>query len=165
MLTKASDLKEIIEKGIKTPKTVFPEIKILAADVRWEIREVAATILSEMSKKRQEAVINEMIFWSKDQDENIRRTSIESLRYVCRNSPDSIRPILEILSKDKALYVKKAVAHILREISKKSPDFVYSLCKVWAGFNNKNTDWIIKDGMKKLNKEKEMELISLLKND
>ncbi len=159
---KDSDLKDIIRKGIENPRNSFPEIKTLAKNDHWEVREIAATILSEMSKKRQEEVIKEMGLWSKDKDENVRRTSVESLRQICRLNPNSVLTILEEVNRDESLYVKKAVAHILREISKKNPDFVYNLCKEWAGFNDKNTDWIIKDGIRKLDKEKQLELISLL---
>ncbi len=162
MITKVSEVKNIVEKGIKNPQDVFPEIKKMAESNDWQIREVATSVLVEIGKKKRVEVIKEMEEWARSLDANIRRTSIESLRYVCRLDPEAVLPILERLKSDNALYVEKAVAHILREISKKNPDFVYNLCQQWTSLKNKNTFWIIKDGIKKLSIDEQKELKSLL---
>jgi 3-methyladenine DNA glycosylase AlkC len=39
---------------------------------------------------------------------------------------------------------------------------VYGFLKKWAKRDNKNTRWIIKDGMKKLSREKQDEIIAVL---
>jgi 3-methyladenine DNA glycosylase AlkC len=38
------------------------------------------------------------------------------------------------------------------------------LCRKWAKLKNKNTNWIIKQGIKKLSEEQQEELKSLLTN-
>lgn len=156
-----NDVEKIIKEGLNDPNKAFPEIKTLASDKNWEKREDAATALVEISKKKADAFLEEMSKWSENKDENIRRTSTESLRYLARTEPISILPILEKVNKDESLYVKKAVAHILREMSKKRSDLVYDLCGKWTEFKNKNTNWIIRDGIKKLTKEQQEKLKSL----
>jgi 3-methyladenine DNA glycosylase AlkC len=49
----------------------------------------------------------------------------------------------------------------LREASKSNYQLVLDLCQKWAGVRNPNTDWIIKDGMKKL-PTKEQEILKSL---
>ena len=48
MVTKVSEVKEIVMKGIKNPKTVFPKIKKMADSGDWQVREVAATSLVDV---------------------------------------------------------------------------------------------------------------------
>ena len=40
-----------------------------------ESREVAATALLEISKKKADGVVREMLRWADDPDENVRRTA------------------------------------------------------------------------------------------
>ena len=61
-----------------------------------------------------------------------------------------IRPVLEILRADPDLYVRKSVANVLRNASKRHPAFVLNLCRRWARVGHPQTDWIIKDGLRKL---------------
>lgn len=150
MITKVDQVKHLIQKGIQDPNLVFNDIKEMAKNLDWKIREVAATTLVEISKKKQNEVITEMQKWAKDDNENIRRTASEGLRGIARTNPISILPVIEQLKTDENLYVKKSVANILRNAARYDPDFVFKLCKKWMENKNKNTYWIIKDGMKKL---------------
>ena len=149
MLTKVSQVKDIVQKGIENPKSVFDTLKKMAADLDWKTREVAATALLKISKKKPDEVITELKVWAKSKDENIRRCASESLRGVARNNPKSVLPVIEQLKTDGCLYVKKSVANILRNAGRYDPDFVFGLCKEWLKVNDRNTKWIIKDGMKK----------------
>ncbi|MFH1275570.1 MAG: DNA alkylation repair protein, partial [Candidatus Woesearchaeota archaeon] len=85
-----------------------------------------------------------------DKDPNVRRTSSEGLRDVARKAPKKVLPIIEKLKKDDNLYVKKSVANVLRNASRYDPDFVLDLCKKWLKVGDSNTNWIIKDGLRKL---------------
>ncbi len=127
------------------------------------MREVAATCLVEIGKKRTDEVLQEMLLWADDSDPNVRRTSSEGLRDVARRNPDKVLPVIEKLKADGNLYVKKSVANVLRNASKYNPHFIFELCKKWALLDNPNTDWIIKDGIKKLPPEQQKEIMSLLK--
>ncbi|MBA7481214.1 hypothetical protein ES705_15041 [subsurface metagenome] len=108
MVTKVSEVKDIVKKGESNPKTVFSRIKKMAESDDWKMREVAATALVEISKKKPNEVIQEMIHWADDRDPNVRRTSSEGLRGVARKSPEKVLPVIERLKTDYNLYVKKS---------------------------------------------------------
>jgi len=157
-----NDVRDIIERGIRSLYDALPEIRKLASSEDWRKREDAATALVEISKKREDEVVSEMTIWSDEKDPNIRRASSEGLRGVARRNPEKILPVIEKLKTDDSLYVRKSVAALLRAISKKNPEFVVDLCRKWAKLKNKNTNWIIRQGIKKLSKEQQEELLSLL---
>jgi len=156
------DVRDIIEKGIRSLNAVLPEIRKLASSDNWRKREDAATALVEISKKKEDEVVNEMILWAEDEDPNVRRTASEGLRGVARRNPEKILPVIEKLKTDDSLYVKKSVVALLRAISKKNPKFVIDLFRKWVRLKNKNTNWIIKQGIKKLSEDQQEELTSLL---
>lgn len=156
------DVRDIIEKGIHSLHDVLPEIRALALHEDWKKREDAATALAEISKKKEDKVVNEMMLWAEDKDPNIRRAASEGLRGVVRRNPEKILPAIEKLKTDDSLYVRKSVVALLRAISKKNPKFVIDLCRKWVRLKKKNTNWIIKQGIKKLSEEQQEELISLL---
>ena len=156
------DVRDTIEKGIYSLHDALPEIRKLATHDDWKKREDAATALVEISKKREDEVVSEMVLWAEDKDPNIRRAASESLRSVARRNPEKILQVIEKLKTDDSLYVRKSVAALLRAISKKNPKFVVDLCIKWARLKNKNTNWIIKQGIKKLPEEQQRDLLSLL---
>ncbi len=164
MVTKVSEVKDLVKKGIAEPKTAFPEIKRMAASDDWKIREVAATTLVEISKKKPNDVIREVTRWSIDKNPNVRRTASEGLRGVARKDPDKVLPVMDELKTDSNLYVKKSVANVLRNASKRSPIFVLSLCKKWLALKNPNTNWIIKDGLRKLKVSHSKEVKAILES-
>lgn len=149
------DVRDIIERGIHSLHDALLEIRRLASHNDWRKREDAATALAEISKKKEDEVVNEMILWAEDKDPNIRRTASEGLRGVARRNPEKILPVIEKLKTDDSLYVRKSVAALLRGISKKNPKFVIGLCRRWARLKNKNTNWIVKQGIKKLSEEQQ----------
>ena len=91
-----------------------------------------------------------MLIWSGAPDLNIRRTASEGLREIARRNPARVLPVLENLKKDSALYVRKSVANVLRNAGRKHPDFVLQTCSMWAAQGNANTNWIVKDALRKL---------------
>jgi 3-methyladenine DNA glycosylase AlkC len=126
------------------------------------VREVAATCLVEIDKKKADEVIQEMMQWADDANPNVRRASSEGLRGIVRRNPDKVLPIIEKLKTDDNLYVKKTVANVLRNASKYDSAFVFDLCRKWAKANNQNTNWIIRDGMKKLPTKEQERLKALM---
>lgn len=78
------DVRDIIERGIHSLHDAFPEIKKFTSSDDWRKREDAATALVEISKKREDEVVSEMIIWSEEKDPNICRASSEGLRGVAR---------------------------------------------------------------------------------
>lgn len=65
------DVREIIEKGIHSLSDAIPDIRKLASHEGWKKREDAATALVEISKKKEDEVINEMIIWAYDKNPDI----------------------------------------------------------------------------------------------
>jgi 3-methyladenine DNA glycosylase AlkC len=162
MVSKVSDVQQIVKSGIAEPRRSFPAIKTLAASQDWQEREVAATALVEISKKKPDEVVAEMLIWSDDLDPNIRRTASEGLRDIARKSPSQVLPVLEKLNADPSLYVRKSVANVLRNVSRRNPDFALQVCRRWAAQGNSNTNWIIKDGLKKLKETQPKEVEGII---
>ena len=157
-----NNVRDIIEKGICSLHDVLLEIRKLASHEDWRKREDAATALVEISKKKEDEVVNEMKIWAENKDTNIRRVASEGLRGVARRNPEKILPVIEKLKTDESIYVRKSIAALLRAISKRNPEFVLDLCRKWSLSKNKNTQWIIKDGMEKLSSGQQEELKCLL---
>ena len=130
----------------------------------WVKREVSATALVEISKKQPDRVIAEMIVWSKDKDPNVRRTASEGLRHVARKTPEAVLPVLESLKTDANLYVQKSVANVLRNAGNYHPDFVLGICSRWADLRNPNTNWIVKDGLRKLKQTRPQEVDQVIES-
>ena len=150
MAMKIADLPHLVPKGRADPNAAFPEIRSLAASASWQEREVAATALVEIGKKQANAVVGELLRWARDPDPNIRRAASEGLRDIARKTPDAVVPVLELLRSDPALYVRKSVANVLRDAGKRHPVFVLDLCRSWAAVGDAHTDWVVKDGLRKL---------------
>lgn len=64
-------MREIIEKGIHSLSDALPEIRKLVSHKDWKKREDAATALVEISKKKEDEVINKMMVWVDDENANI----------------------------------------------------------------------------------------------
>jgi 3-methyladenine DNA glycosylase AlkC len=159
MITKASDVKHIIKEAIYDPQESFPAIMELACSVDWKEREVAATILVEVSKKKPDDIVKEMILWAGHPDPNVRRAASEGLRGVARRNPELVLPVLTKLKDDANTYVKKSVANVMRNAGNYHPEFVFKICEEWAGQASPHTVWIIKDSLRKL-KEKYSERVA-----
>ena len=102
--------------------------------------------------------------WIKSENKWIRRFGVVSLRgYKRIQITDKVFEILDLVMEDKDKDIKKAVSWVLREITKKNPDGVAEFLTRWAEAKpDKNVRWIIKDGMKKLPKEMQTEILTLL---
>jgi len=71
------DVMHIIERGIHSLHDALPEIKKFASSDDWRKRKDATTALVEISKKREDEVVSEMIIWAeltKDPDHETYNT-------------------------------------------------------------------------------------------
>ena len=150
MVTKVSDVRDLVKQAINDPRKSFPSILKLATSEDWKKREVAASVLVEASKKKPGDIVAEMILWAEHANPNVRRTASEGLRDVARKNPGLVLPVIAKLKADPNLYVKKSVANVLRNAGNYHPEFVLSVCTEWARGRDVNTTWIIKDGLRKL---------------
>ena len=99
MVTKLSDVTDIVRRTIDGRRESFPAILKLASSKDWKEREVAATILVEASKKRPSEIIAEMILWADNSNPSVRRTASEGLRDIARRQPELV---LSVIAKLKA---------------------------------------------------------------
>ncbi len=102
--------------------------------------------------------------WIKDEDKWIRRFGVVSLRgYKRVKTTDKVFKILDTIMEDEDKDVKKAVSWVLREITKKNHGEVAEFLTRWVKANpSKDARWIIKDGMKKLPKEMQTEILTFI---
>ncbi len=113
-------------------------------------------------------MLQEMIKWSKDPNEHVRRLSSEGSRpklpwamavpELSRN-PELVLPILENLKTDSSEYVRRSVANCLNDISKSHPQLFLTIAKNWQGLGQ-NTDKIIKHGARTLLKKANPEILT-----
>ena len=103
--------------------------------------------------------------WIKSKNKWIRRFGVVTLRgYKKVQTTDEVFEILDLVMEDNEKDIKKAVSWILREITKKNPNEVAEFLTKWAQANpGKDARWIIKVGMKKLPKEKQTEILAILR--
>ena len=96
--------------------------------------------------------------WIKSKNKWIRRFGVVTLRgYKKVQTTNKVFEILGLVMEDNEKDIKKAVSWILREITKKNPDEVAEFLTRWAQANpGKDARGIIKEGMKKLPKEKHL---------
>ena len=150
MITKASDVADLVTRAIADPSRAFPRILQLAISDDWKEREVAATILVEAGKKKPRDVVSEMMLWADHLDPKVRRTASEGLRGIARKQPELVLTVIAKLKADSNLYVKKSVANVLRNAGNYHPELVLKTCAEWAREGSPHTAWIIKDGLRKL---------------
>lgn len=108
-----------------------------------------------------QTTLKEMVKWSKDANEHVRRLASEGSRPrlpwgkrlgFLVDDPRPARPILDNLCADKSLYVRKSVANHLNDISKDHPDFVLEVINSWDR-QNPHTAWISKHALRTLVKK------------
>ncbi len=105
--------------------------------------------------------LKEMIKWSKDANEHVRRLASERSRPrlpwgkrlgFLIEAPEPTRKILENLRTDDSLYVRKSAANHLNDISKNHPEFVVKMVGGWDQ-ENPHSSWISKYALRILIKK------------
>ena len=102
--------------------------------------------------------------WIKDNNKWIKRFGVVTLRgYKKVETTDNVFKILDSVMENGDKDVKKAVSWVLREITKKNLNEVTEFLTRWAKSSpNKDTKWIIKDGIKKLSRDGQEKILGLL---
>ena len=113
-------------------------------------------------------MIDEVLFlceqWVRDENKWIRRFGVVVLRaFKKADLPERACEILDQVMMDRDSDVKKGVAWILRDLSKRHPARVFQFLLGQAQSNpNRDTVWIIKNGMKKLSPDQQRQLVETL---
>jgi 3-methyladenine DNA glycosylase AlkC len=84
------------------------------------------------------------------------------LKDVGRKQPELALPVITKLKADRILYVKKSVANVLRNAGNYHPEFVLKVCADWAKGKNSDTEWIIKDALRKLKADRPKEVAKII---
>ena len=154
--------------GPKNPKICLDFVSSVLPDIdNWSVCDNLAMFgVEPIVYSNPELVLPLSEIWIKSENKWIRRFGVVTLRgYKRVQTTDEVFKILDLVMKDTEKDIKKAVSWVLREITKKNPDEVAEFLTKWAKANpDKNARWIIKDGMKKLPKEKQMEILAILVN-
>lgn len=111
--------------------------------------------------ENQERTLNQMLEWTKDPNEKVRRLASEGCRprlpwgqklHTLVRDPSPLAPILEALKDDAALFVRKSVANNLNDITKDHPDWVLERLESWD-LTSPRTAWIAKHACRTLIKK------------
>jgi 3-methyladenine DNA glycosylase AlkD len=132
----------------------------------WEIcDQLALRVVVNLVVQNPEGLFSIMNKWSKSENKWIRRLAVATIPpYIGARKTES-KSCLEFLDgvmNEKGKDVKKAIGWALREVTKKDSKSVFDFLSKWSKVDDKNTKWIIKDGMKKLSKGQQEEILSIL---
>jgi 3-methyladenine DNA glycosylase AlkD len=159
-----SALGKMSERYYENVKQFVSEILKDISD--WEIcDQLALRVVANLAVQKQKEMFSLMNEWIKSENKWIRRLAAATIPPYIRIKKTESKICLELLNgamteEDKD--VKKAIGWALREITKKDQESVFEFLKKWVRVEDKNTKWIIKDGMKKLSNEMREELKSLI---
>ncbi|MBU0998121.1 DNA alkylation repair protein [Patescibacteria group bacterium] len=146
--------KSLEKLGSKNPKICLDFVSSVLPDLdNWAVCDnLAMCGIETIVCQNPELVLPLSEKWIKDKNKWIRRFGVVSLRgYKKIQITDKVFGILGLVMEDKDKDIKKAVSWILREITKSNSDEVTNFLTKWAKTNpNRDTIWIIKDGIKKL---------------
>ncbi|MCM2990421.1 DNA alkylation repair protein [Bacillus safensis] len=129
-------------------------IQSFAADHHFGVREIAWMSVRESLSHQLDQSIECLTEWAKNEDENIRRFSVEAIRprgvwtkhiELLKQEPERALPILDDLKSDPSTYVQDSVGNWLNDASKTQPNWVRNLCEQWSkDSNTKATSRIVK---------------------
>ncbi|WP_421944790.1 DNA alkylation repair protein [Pedobacter sp.] len=114
-----------------------------------------------------DAMLAEMLKWSKHENHKVRRLASEGSRPrlpwamgipALKKNPSGVLPILENLKADTSEYVRRSVANNLNDIAKDHPSIVLEIATRWSGLS-KETDAIVKHGSRTLLKQGHSEIL------
>ena len=136
----------------------------------FEARQIAGKCLEKFGPKNPKicsdfvsSVLPDLDNWSVC--DNLAMFGVVTLRGYRRvQTTDDVFRTLDLVMEDEEKDIKKAVSWVLREITKKNPNEVAEFLTRWAKTSRgRDARWIIKDGMKKLPKEKQTEILAILR--
>jgi 3-methyladenine DNA glycosylase AlkC len=136
---------------------VFTQTSTAEFAIRYFIQDDPKRAMKQMEK------------WSKDANHHVRRLSSEGCRprlpwgmklQIFIEDPQPTLRILDRLKSDPELYVRKSVANHLNDVSKDNPSVALEVAKKWIG-QHRDTDWIVKHGLRGLLKAGHSEALAL----
>jgi 3-methyladenine DNA glycosylase AlkC len=135
--------------------------RMFAADSHMGVREYAWMSFRPFLVEKLSQGLKLLEPFATDSDSNLRRFASEVSRprgvwttaiAALRKDPAQALPLLEHLKSDPEKYVQTSVGNWLNDASKDQAAWVQSVCARWAQIDSPNTRWIIKHGLRTLNK-------------
>jgi 3-methyladenine DNA glycosylase AlkD len=166
-------LRELLKKDYESSKSFV--INVVDDIPDWEVcDQLAVRVVASLAVKNRDDMFFLMHNWVKSENKWARRLAAATLTaYIRKRKEDSgiCLQLLDEMMGEEDKDVKKAIGWALREITKKDPEAVFKITKKdpeavfkflqkWAK-QDKNARSIIRDGMKKLPKERQDEIKSL----
>jgi len=148
------------EASLKLVESFIPGIK------NWEVCDQLATKgLRPLAVSNPGKILKLGVKCAKSRNKWTRRFGAVSLvpfvhggnSEITQNFFDVLEPLMEDSESD----VKKAVSWALRELTRKNPELVFRFLLKWTKKEDRNTLWIIKNGMKKLEKSKQDKILRM----
>ncbi len=134
----------------------------------WETcDQMALRVMVNLAIQNRDEILAILRRWLHSGNKWVRRLAIATIPPYIRAREEEADTCLEIIGdamEEEDREVRKAIGWALREVSKKDWAAVFEFLRRWAADGDRNTMQIIKDGMKKLPKEKQDELRQLMGN-
>jgi len=140
------------------------KMRPFAADSHFGVREWSWIAVRPHLAADVTQAIRELITWTGDDDPNIRRFSVESIRprgVWCEHikelkaHPEYAEELLDRLCADPSRYVQDSVSNWINDASKSQPEWAMRLCHRWQSGASEHTKRIISRALRTL-KKKEM---------
>ncbi|MGE7093182.1 DNA alkylation repair protein [Lysinibacillus sp. NPDC048646] len=129
-------------------------IRHFAADHHFGVREIAWMAIREDLSEDIDKSVELLTAWAKDDNENIRRFAVESIRprgvwtkhiEILKQEPHKALSLLDLLKADSSKYVQDSVGNWLNDASKTQVNWVLAICEKWQKESvGKATEKIIK---------------------
>ncbi len=143
-------------------------IRPFAADFHFGVREIAWMAVRESISRHLSESLNILHGWVRDEDPNIRRFAIESVRPQgvwakhlpeLKKQPQLALPLLEEVKSDPVKYVQDSVGNWLNDAGKTNPDWVRRICEAWLeASDTKETKRIVARATRRLSKQTKEQL-------
>ncbi|WP_189597407.1 DNA alkylation repair protein [Paenibacillus elgii] len=116
------------------------DVRQFAADSHFGVREMAWMAVRESISNELLQALDILHEWVRDEDSNIRRFAVESLRPQgvwakhlpeLKKQPELALSLLEEVKSDPVKYVQDSVGNWLNDAGKTNPDWVHRICDAW----------------------------------
>lgn len=140
----------------KAPEKTLALIKNLLKDIdNWAVCDTLATQgIRGIMPANNDKIFVLALKCIKDRNKWIKRFGVVTTVELAHNKkfeiPEKVFDIVKPLMGAEDADIKKAISWALREISKRKPEMVRDFLKNYQKSKDKNTQWIVKEGSKKL---------------
>ncbi len=132
----------------------------------WEIcDQLSLRVIVKLATQNPSEIFGLMAQWVTFENKWVRRLAVATIPPYIRAKSSESKTCLEFLNKvmeESDKDVRKAIGWALREVSKKDGEAVFEFLKKWARSEDKNTKWIVREGMKKLPEEQQKQLRTMI---